>query len=584
MIMATRRNVSHSTVTQTTRNRPAIVGRPRFGAAFSDGSHHATASGDGPATRRIGIIDVGSNTSRLIILAYRPGMSFRLIDQIREQVRLGEGMGAENVLRPEPIERTVRLLRVFRGLCEADGIHAVVAVGTSAVRDARNQGEFLKRVKNGAGLSLRVLSGDEEARYGFLGAVNSLAIQNGLAVDLGGGSLELVRVQDRRPQQSVMLPAGAVRLTEAFLREDPPRAVEIRTLTRYLEYLLRDLPWVKAGRGDSLVGSGGTIRTLAKIDQRLQEYPLDRVHGYILSRRRLEEIVQRLAKLPLRKRRKFPGLSSDRADVTLAGALALASVLERSGHAELVVSGQGLREGIFYEHFLRETGTDTIEDPRAFGIANLSLLYDLNWPHARHVEALAVSLFDQLRPLHGYGPPERATLSAAALLHDLGLAIDYYSHHEYSSRILLDADLPGFRHREVALMSQLVLYHRRGTPRVQPFPGLLTSEDDDRIRRLGGLLRLAEYLDRSRTQVIQGLRCRIRPRAVTLECLVRGDASTELWATERKSDLFQEAFRRGLILRMRRISARPPSPRPAQVREAPLWLRMREVTALTAAP
>lgn len=559
-----------------------------------DTSPHPPSSrprGDGPAAippaplRRIGVIDVGSNTSRLIILAYTPGVSFRLIDQVREQVRLAEGMGAENLLRPEPMERMVRLLRVFRSLCAANGIDSVVAVGTSAVREARNQAEFLKRVEEGAGLTLRVLSGDEEARYGFLGAVNSLAVTSGLVVDIGGGSVELVRVRDRRPHESVMLPAGAVRLTEAFLRKDPPRTTDIQTLTRYIEYMLRDLSWLSAKRGDVFIGTGGTIRTLAKIDQRLRDYPLGRVHGYVLTQARLEVLVEKLSKLPVRKRRKFPGLASDRADVILAGALVLLHVMERSGHSELTVSGQGLREGIFYEHFLRDTGSDTVENPRAFGLANLSLLYDLNWPHARHVEALAVSLFDRLRPLHGYGPQERAVLSAAALLHDLGLAIDYYSHHEYSARVLLDADLPGFHHREVALMSQLVLYHRRGMPKTQPFPGLLTREDDERIRKLGALLRLAEYLERSRTQTIQAIRCRIQPRAVILECLARGDASAEMWATERKSDLFQEAFRRALILRTRQAAGRKSRGKAAsRSAEAPLWQRMREIAGLAATP
>jgi exopolyphosphatase/pppGpp-phosphohydrolase len=201
-----------------------------------------------PGPRKIAVIDVGSNTSRLIILAHTPGVSFRLIDQVREQVRLSEGMGAENLLRPEPMERTIRLLRVFRGLCEANGIDTIVAVGTSAVRDARNQTELLKRIREEVGLTLRVLTGEEEAHYGFLGAVNSLAIGNSLVVDIGGGSMELVRVEDRRPVKTVMLPAGAVRLTEAFLREDPPKAAEIRTLSRYIEYLLRDCPGLKDDR------------------------------------------------------------------------------------------------------------------------------------------------------------------------------------------------------------------------------------------------------------------------------------------------------------------------------------------------
>ena len=532
--------------------------------------------------RKIGIIDVGSNTSRLNIMAYTPDVSYRLVDQLRERARLGEGMGAENLLRPEPMDRTVRLLKVFRGLCQASGTDAIVAVGTSAVRDARNQAELLRRVQAGTGITLRVLSGDEEAYYGYLGAVNSVAIRSGLMIDIGGGSLELVRVQDRTLRRTAMLPAGAVRLTEAFLRSDPPRAAEVRTLTRYLEYMLNDLDWIEAQPGQLLVGMGGTIRALAKIDQRLQEYPLDLVHEYALTRRGVEEIVAELIRLPLRKRRKLPGLTSDRADVLLGGALALLEVMRRTGYSELLVSAQGLREGLFYEHFLRDAGTPTVPDARAFAIANLSFLYEVNWPHARHVEALAISLFDQLRRLHGYGPAERVLLSHAALLHDVGLAIDYYTHHEHSANLILHAELPGFTHREMALISQLALYHRRGLPKPQVYPGLLRRQDTELIEKLGALLRLAEYLERSRTQVIQALRCRIQADRVTLECLVQGDASTELWATERKADLFRRAFRRDLALRTR-LAPRPAGKRarPPSSASGTLAERMRELMALS---
>ena len=165
------------------------------------------ARGKAPV-RKVGVIDVGSNTSRLIILAYTPGASFRLVDQIREQVRLSEGMGDENLLRSEPMERMVRLLRVFQRLCEGNGIDRVLAVGTSAVREAGNRAEFVKRVRQTAGLDLRVLSGEEEAHYGFLAVVNSLAISNGLVLDIGGGSLELVRVKGRAAAPDRYAPGG----------------------------------------------------------------------------------------------------------------------------------------------------------------------------------------------------------------------------------------------------------------------------------------------------------------------------------------------------------------------------------------
>lgn len=533
-----------------------------------------------PTLQKVGIIDVGSNTSRLIVLAYHPGVAFRLIDQIREQVRLSEGMGPERLLRPDPMARMVRLLRVFRGLCEGDGITTIVAVGTSAVREARNQAEFVALVREQTGLTLRVLSGEEEARYGYLAAANSLAFSSGAVLDIGGGSLELVRVKDRRMCGTAVLPAGAVRLTEEFLHSDPPRPAELRTLRRHVELLMRDAGWIKAAPGNVLVGMGGTIRTLAKIDQRLHDYPLDRVHGYALTRDAIEAILARLSAQPFRKRRKFPGLSSERADVTIAATIALLAVMDWGGYEAVTVCGQGLREGVFYEHFLQDYEADTVADVRAFGLANLSLLYGINWAHARHVQRLAASLFDQLRPLHGYGGAERTLLSAAALLHDVGLAIDYYQHHKYSAHIILDADLPGFSHRDVALIAQLALYHRRGIPKRPPFPGLLKRPDQARIARLGALLRLAEYLERSRTQVVHGLQCRLRRGVVQVECRVWGDASTEVWATERKSDLFEYAYQHRLALSTRRITVASRTSEAVEDGPGVLWRRTDEVRGL----
>ncbi len=532
-------------------------------------------------TRKIGIIDLGSNTSRLIIMAYTPGVAFQLIDQLRERVRLSEGMGAENILRPEPMARTIRLLNVFRMLCEANGIDTIVATATSAVRDARNQAEFLDRVQKEAGLSLRVLSGDEEASYGYLGAVNSLPIQNGLVIDIGGGSLELGRVKDRQLAQTASLPLGAVRLTETFIRNDPPKRVDLRMLDRYIDAMLGSIDWLKSGSGGTLIGLGGTARTLAKIDQARRHYPLDRLHGYTVSLTSIENILHDLEQLPLSRREKVPGLSSDRADVIIGGTLALTRLMHQAGYHEMTICGQGLREGLFYEQFLKDSGTALVPDVRAFGLANLAYLYNIHWPHARHVQQLAVSMFDQLKALHHFGPFERSVLSGAALLHDIGVSIDFYDHDQHSYYLILNAELPGFSHREIALMALLAKYHRHGTPSVDAFRGLLTQADENRVRKLSALLRLAEYLERGRTQVIQSITCRARGKVVNLIGRTRGDASMEMWAADQNADLFKQTFHRDLVIRLeaqadRDLSSTPIEPA-GSVDAEPLWSRVREL-------
>ncbi len=535
---------------------------------------------------KIAIIDLGANTSRLIILAYTPGTAFQLIDQLRERVRLSEGMGAENILRPTPIDRTVRLMKVFKVLCEANGIDTIIATATSAVRDARNQAEFLRRVYTEAGLNLRVLSGDEEAYYGYLGAINSTAIHNGLVLDLGGGSLELSRVQDRQLFHSTSLPLGAVRLTETFLRSDPIKASDVRMVNRYVDALLSSIGWLKSNRNDQLVGLGGTVRALAKIDQRRRDYPLERLHGYVLTLHAIESILHEMVTLPLSKRESLPGLSSDRADVIVGGALALTRLMHHAGYHELIVCGQGLREGLFYERFLQESNSPLVPDVRAFGLANLTYLYNLQWPHARHVEALAVSLFDQLRPLHGYGSFERTVLTGAAILHDVGVAIDFYNHDDHSAYLILHAELPGFTHREIVLMALLTQYHRRGAPDVRPFKGLLTRDDQARVEKLSALLRLAEYLDRSRTQVVRSIRCRVQGSTAQLLCHVRSDASTEVWATQRNADLFKQAFSRDLTIQAQPAKTDEAGVQPidsaASPAAEPLWTRVQEIIHILA--
>ncbi|HZY45198.1 MAG TPA: exopolyphosphatase [Anaerolineae bacterium] len=530
---------------------------------------------------KIGIIDLGSNTSRLIIMAYTPGVTFQLIDQLRERVRLSEGMGAENILRPEPMERTIRLLKVFRQLCEANGIDTIVATATSAARDARNQAEFLERVRTEAGLDLRILSGAEEAYYGYLGAVNSLPIQNGMVVDIGGGSLELARVQDRQLAQTASLPLGAVRLTETFIKNDPPKSLDLRVIDRYIDAMLGSIDWLKAGSGGMLVGLGGTARTLAKIDQERRHYPLDRLHGYTISLTSIENILHELEQLPLSKREKVPGLSADRADVIISGAIALTRLMHQGGYHEMTICGQGLREGLFYEQFLKDSGTALVPDVRAFGLANLTYLYNINWPHARHVQQLALSMFDQLRSLHGCGPLERAILSGAALLHDVGVAIDFYDHDQHSYYLILNAELPGFSHREVAMMALLAKYHRHGLPTVDTFHGLLTQADVDRVRKLSALLRLAEYLERGRTQVIQSITCRVRGKVVNLIAHTRGDATMEMWAANQNTDLFKQVFRHDLVIRLEPLTDRDLSSTPIEPAGSadaePLWSRVREL-------
>ena len=490
--------------------------------------------------RSVGIIDLGSNTARLVVLLYRPDYRYQLLDELREVVRLSEGMGPSRILRAEPFERGLEALRTFRSYCDAVGIDDLRATTTSAVRAAVNGEAFVEAAQQRAGVDLEVLTGRQEAASGALAVANSLDVRDAVVFDLGGGSMQLSLLRARRFEQGGALPLGAVRTTEAFLGSDPPRGRELKALRRHVrEQLAPRLAELPAGL--PVVGMGGTLRNLANIVQSRTGYRPDLLHGYRLRRDALEDLVADLAERPLQRRREVKGLNRDRADIIVAGGIVIAETLAELGVDEVSISGQGLREGLFYP-FLFPRGDHLAPDVREFSALNLMREYYDNPAHNLHVRSLALQLFDQLASLHGLGPWERSLLAVAAVVHDIGMAVDYYAHHKHGMYLVMGRAMPGFSHREQVLIALLVRYHRRGSPGNQGYGAVLEDGDLDRLARLAGMLRLAEYLERSKAQRVHGVRCRLGDGYLQVEALADGDAEIEVREAGARSDLLASSL------------------------------------------
>lgn len=499
-----------------------------------------------PLKRRVGIIDLGSNSARLMVAHYLPGQAYRITDELSRRVRLSEGMSIDGRLRAPAILRAIQAIRLFKSFCDANGVKRIVPVATAAVRDAVNRADFLRQLRASTGLRFRVLTGPEEAYYGVLGVVNGLGLRGGLVMDIGGGSAEFSHVERSRFRRGETTPLGAVRLTEMFLNDgDHVYPAALDRLNRYIHSALADFDWLHLGPDEAFVGVGGTARALARMDREARHYPFDLINGYELARTRLQGLVERLIELPVAERvRQMPGLPADRADIILAGALVVQGALRAAHASALTICGHGLREGLFFKEFLPQTNPPVIRDLREFSVLNLGRLYGFEQVHADHVTRLALSLFDQLADRHHYGAAERDCLWAAGQLHDIGTIVDYYDHHKHTSYIILNAGLPGYSHRDTALIALLCLYHRRGQPTLDQFHAPPQAGDLDRARRLSALLRLAEYLDRSRAQTITRLRLEGSGKKLRLLAKPRpgADARVEIWEAQRATDLFEEAY------------------------------------------
>ncbi len=488
--------------------------------------------------RRLAVVDLGSNSFRLVVFTWEPGQWFKRTDEIYETVRIGAGLDATGVIAPEPMERALETVDLYAHFCRATGIDDVRAVATSAIRDAGNRDEFLRR----AALEVQVLSPEEEAYYGYLAAVNSTTLTDGVALDLGGGSMQLTRVDNRRAVDVRSWPLGAVRMTERFLAKEKVKPKHLKALREHVAEALGDVAWLNDD-ARQLAGIGGTVRNLASAAELAEDLPSFGVQGFPLRREVLDDLVERFAELTPAERAKVPGIKPERGDLILAGALVVQSVMEAGGFDSMEVTEAGLREGVFFASYLEDSDPPLFEDVRAASVRNLAAQYHTDLAHTEHVARLALEMWDEL----GSGDPaERELLRAAAMLHDIGTTIDYDDHHKHSRYLILNAGLPGFSPRETALIGQMARYHRKGTPTLGQFSALGRDGDEELLERCAAVLRLAEQLERSRDQAVDRVTVDVTNGTVNLRLEAHEDVAVARWATERQGDVFKKAFGRDL--------------------------------------
>jgi exopolyphosphatase/guanosine-5'-triphosphate,3'-diphosphate pyrophosphatase len=495
------------------------------------------------APRSLAVIDLGSNSFRLVVFTYDGGW-WKRTDEIHETVRIGEGLDATGELQPEPMERALETLEMYAHFCRATGVDDIRAVATSAIRDARNQADFLRAARERSGLEIEVLTPEQEAWYGYLAAVNSTTLADGVVLDLGGGSMQLTSVRDRRAVDMRSWPLGAVRMTERFLAKDPPKPKHLKALREHVEAALADVPWVGGEHPGRLVGIGGTTRNLAAAAELQAGLPSYGVQGFLLRRAALDELVERLADMPAAERGRVPGIKSGRGDLILAGAVVVQTVMRVGGFEVLEATEAGLREGVFFATLLADADPPLFPDVRRASVENLAAQYGANPDHVSQVSRLALAMWDALGAAgrHAGDGDERALLEAAAALHDIGMSIDYDDHHKHSRYLVLSAGLPGFSPRETALVGQMCRYHRKGSPTLGESEPLARTGDQALLERCAAVLRIAEQLERSRDQAVDDVRVEVAGDVARLHVRAHDDVTTGRWAAERQRDIFERAF------------------------------------------
>ena len=498
--------------------------------------------------RVVAFIDIGTNSVRLLLVRINPNGSYKPLTIQKESVRLGDKEFIDRILQPEAMQRAVIVCKKFVELARAYGAEEVIAVATSATRDASNKVQFLEMLKSEANLEVCPISGNEEARLIYLGVSSGLRLgdSRALLIDIGGGSTE-VSVGDNKQYYFLhSFNLGAIRLTNMFLPEETgPVSMERYSLIkahirRKAMLVIKEL---SRHRINCVVGSSGTIENLARIAfvylHKTGQENYDRL-GY----EDLKTIVGSLCALPLEERRKFPGINSQRADIIIAGAAIIETLMEEMGLSEIRVSKRGLREGLLVDYLSKSEFSYMITQMsvRKRSIMQLGLACHFDEEHAHTVTRLALELFDSAQALgiYEFKKGERELLEYGATLHDIGKFLSYDNHQAHAYHIIRESSLPGFQPEEIEIIANLAYFHRKGTPK-KKHPNLagLDKSSLKSVRILAVLLRIAEGLDRSHTGIISHVRFYIvSTDTVVLEMHARKECQLELWELEKHKKFF----------------------------------------------
>jgi exopolyphosphatase / guanosine-5'-triphosphate,3'-diphosphate pyrophosphatase len=507
----------------------------------------------GVATSTLAAADIGTNSIHLVV-ARVDGDHFEVLEREREMVRLGSGAGDMKRLEPAAMDRGIEALDRFRQVAAIHGAR-LRAVATSAVREAANRQVFIHRAWDEAGVVVEVISGFEEARLIHLGVIQAVPSfdRQMLVCDIGGGSTELVvgRAGDVRLARSVRL--GAIRLTQRYFAGEKLEDGAVEACRRDIRTTLASaVREIRRLGFEVAVGSSGTIRSVCQMAAARGDGPAPRtLSNFTVGRDEIEEVVRRLAKAStVKARAKTPGLDPRRADIILAGALILEQVVATLDVGELTYSDYALREGVLLDTWRREHGGSLhhLCDLRRRSVMHLAELMDEDPEHSVQVAQLALWLFDALADRHGLGDPEREVLEAAALLCNVGLFVSHAAHHKHSYYVIRNSEhLTGFTDREIELIAQVARYHRKSVPRKKhPEFAALDREDQQRVRTLAAILRVAVGLDRNHAGRVSGVRCEDPgdggPLVIEVEAGDGQDVQLDLYAAGERKGLLEEVL------------------------------------------
>ncbi|SHF16399.1 exopolyphosphatase / guanosine-5'-triphosphate,3'-diphosphate pyrophosphatase [Fodinibius roseus] len=515
-------------------------------------------SNNSEPSKRIAAIDLGTNSFHAIIMDIYPDGSYRRMDKLKEMVLLAEG-GMRNMLSKEAMNRGIKALEKIKFLCDNLEVEEILAYATSAIREAENGGAFIQRSIDEVGIKPLAISGSREAN--LIGQAIQHAVtldeQPVLMVDIGGGSVEFIIGNKEELFFNASYKIGAARMATSVQQHDPATKKDIRKLEKIFKDELKEVrKLLNQHSVDTIVGSSGTMENIAEmIAERKSLSTSLSLNELVFSAQDFNEFYDDFITFDHAKRSKLDGLDKKRIDIIIPGVVLLRYLMKSFGIEKVRISEDALREGMILDHIHQEKHNIDIElksyfpNPRRRSVFELLIKCDWHEDHSRHVTSIALKIFDVLRNELDFNDNDRELLEYASLMHDIGYYISHRKHHKHALYLIRYADLRGFKEEEIEVMANVARYHRRSTPKKRHKRyRKLDKPLRKKVKKLSGILRIADGMDRSHYQNVKHVDIEIGEEEINIALTTESDPQLEIWGAMRKSTLFEEVTGRTLII------------------------------------
>jgi exopolyphosphatase/guanosine-5'-triphosphate,3'-diphosphate pyrophosphatase len=508
---------------------------------------------------KVAAIDVGSNSIHMIIVESQEGTAFEIVDREKEMVRLGSGSFETKQLSEAAMLRAEQCLRQYKQLAERLRVDRIIARATSAVREARNGGDFITRIHEQVGIHLQVITSLEEARLIALAVQHSVNFRGrrALLIDIGGGSVELSVCDARKVYFSESRKLGMIRLTDKFIHREPvgkkTRSAIEKQVQRRISDVMKEARRVGFRMG---IGTSGTILTLADLAHQIRTgQSLRHFHQEVLQLKSLEAVNRKLQSMTLKERARFEGVNMARAATIVAGGILLETLMKAFGLKRLVLSTRALREGMildFLRHSRERNGAiQEVPDVRRRSVLELARRSHYDQAHTEWVMKTALKIFDATRHVHRLNSSTRELFEFASMLHDIGIQISFTRHHRHSQYIIQNSGLRGFTPEEIQQLGLLARFHRKSEPTRKDLEcALMRGKEFETLRWLSAILRLADGFDRSHNQIVSLVSLRHLRGCWRFELQAKDEAELEMWGARRKGQLFEKVFGGKIVFRV----------------------------------